>query len=405
MNDPRVAYRFRRFAPDGRPVRADSLLGRVGFGETYRGTCTDDDPLVRALRGAEDADLVRSFCIAWLSGDAKGLGDVVAFAVPLPGAVSQVCRIGALGRAADRVRSGALRVARAAVMLELAWEVLAFDPEEVTAAALLGDVATEVAADALFELVVPSRVLGSIDGEFGCPGEASPTREFRAAPVQSFVRLCDVRRLVQRVDADDAVRAWLLQRIDQRIFALFLVASRQTEGLVQCGAAGASAAVVVHAALALGLIEHPERETLLDVLRRGVEGVTEEVRGREVAATLAAVEQNLGGSVADAERRLRRHAVTSTTSDAADVLAAPLEATFDVLGAIAGGLGRLAGDTMARRLFRRTEEGFTAASNAVDAAPDVVGRALQGGASAEDWVRGVLRRAMPLGRRGSRTKK
>ncbi len=402
------AFKFPIYDADGQPIRLENVWGKMGFSDSYRGELVESDELVQAIRSAIDSDedpsriqqdLIRSFSVAWLSGQRKNLGAVLPVAIELPPSIKYIDQIGSLGRTAQKIVNGSVAVATTILLLDFTWDTVYCDMHEMSGAEVAGILFGNVAAEIAFELILPDEILNKIDSTFGLPSEPNPATAFDSAPVRSFLQLCQFRNALMSGLANDTVLDQLLNRLEQRIFALFLVNSRQIEGLSICGTSEASAAVLAHASLALGMTENSDSNEIIERIQESIDRLDDAARKVEANQTLAAIRQNLNGKAVEIERRINRHAAASMTTEAIDLATFPVSMTFELLGSIAGGLGKLSANTKAEGVFSVAEKSFKTASTTVDATPNALSYFIQGGLTVEEWTRKIASQAWSLGKR------
>ena len=104
MDKSKLRIRFPIVNITGEVLKQPGLWGSLGFREMYNGTLQDDDQCILSLKKLwskqelteQEAMLVRSFTIAWLTSFKPQLSAVVNQTVALPPSVLHIGRIGLL---------------------------------------------------------------------------------------------------------------------------------------------------------------------------------------------------------------------------------------------------------------------------------------------------------------------
>lgn len=383
MNESEVGFKFPFVDVSGKPLVANGLMGSVGFSEKYSGTTRQDDSLIVALRAAlsgqkvkaEQAELLRSFTAEWLIGRSQKLGCVVGYAVELDECISFLSQIGFL----ERTATGVGQVALGAAGLALTWD-WAFSNE-----AILGGLILDAAVDAVVG-GLSAAFEAEIDKRFGKPGSAVSRASFDIKPILTFLQCCHMRSVVRQIEADEPLLASIAKTLDMQIYSLFILNSRQLEGLACSGASEATAAVAAYAALALGLKDLSDLESLLTMLDRNLLTIECSVRQNEASNTLNAIRKHSQLNTDAIERQLNRQLVSAATTEALDLAVTPLRASLHLMSLVAGGMESIAPGHYGMA-FAKVKEGCNAAGSAANSTPDVLAAAFEGGVSAEAWAR------------------
>ena len=303
---PADTFRFPLVDITGKSLRDPSLWGSLGFREFYNGTLGDSDSLVQAIRNAHlgepmpegQCEVLRSFCLAWLTGYEKHLSVVIDYAIPVADSVQYITRIGFIDRTVKKVAAGTAGIAASIMFLEMAWESATVDFSELSVLESGSQLVHQIQMDIELERRLDD-IYAALDRQLGKAGEPTQRAAFRPTIVFDFLKLCRFRSVLSQANFDAEVQAKLMAKLDMRIFALFLANSRQIEGLTICGASEATAAIVAHAALALGLHDDKgaadtiEQIELRIALIDGSESDSE--RRREATQTLESIKRNLTG--------------------------------------------------------------------------------------------------------------
>ena len=384
------SFSFPLLSFDGQARPTQGFFGAIGVSEKYRGSISEDDELVVAIR-SEDRDerqtqLILSFTVAWLTGQKKRLGRVIAYAVDLPPSVYFISRIGMMDRTTDMIVGGTAVVAGVAgsfLFLDGVWELLPTEELGISPAAL-------VATDLAFQM--PVLIFGKVREEFGEFGTPIARKDFNPQIVFNFLQLCHLHdflcfshdhscpELVQR----------LKQKLQQRIFGLFISISRQSEGLMMNGESEALAALGGQTAIALGLQQIQSQAEILGTIEMGTKSIKNEAAANQVLATLASIRENMSVDTRQVQRELDRQLLSSMATEATGLAAQPVKLTLDLLGTMVGGLSHLAPDQTSSQLVLLVKSGLSQTSTAVDATPDAISKMLQGGIATESWVRNLI---------------
>ena len=383
MNESEVSFKFPFVDPAGTPRASGGMMGAIGFSEKYTGTTREDDALIVALRtalsghkvDAEQSELLRSFTAEWLIERSRKLGSVVGYAVELDECISFLSQIGFL----ERTATGVGRVALGVASLALTWDWIVND--EAIAGALVAGTAVDGALSGL-SLVFESK----IDKRFGKPGSAMSRASFDVKPILIFLQCCHMRAVVKELEADERLLASIAKTLDTQIYSLFMLNSRQLEGLSCSGASEATAAVAAYAAIALGLKDLSDLESLLSMLDRNLSTIECSVRQNEASNTLTAIRNHSQLNTDAIQRQLNRQLVSAATTEALDLAVTPLRASLHLMGLVAGGMESIAPGHYGMA-FAKVKEGCNAASSAANSTPDVLAAAFEGGISAEAWAR------------------
>ena len=386
----RESFSFPLLSFDGQATPTQGFLGAIGFSEKYRGTISEDDELIIAIRSeARDerqTQLMLSFTFAWLTGQQKRLGRVIAFAVELPPSVYFLSRIGMMDRTTEVIVGGTALAAEVAVsllFLDGVWELLPTEDLGISPAAL---VATDLA------LGVPVLIFGKVSEEFGEFGTPIARKDFNPEIVFNFLQLCHLHDFlaVNHKHSCPQLIQRLKQRLQQRIFGLFISISRQSEGLMMSGESEALAALGGQTAIALGLQQIQSREEILGAIETGTKSIKDDAAADQMMATLASVRENLSVDTRQVQRELDRQLLSSMATEATGLAAQPVKLTLDLLGAMVGGLSYIAPDQTSSKLVQLVKSGISQTSTAVDATPDAISKMLQGGIATESWVRNLV---------------
>ncbi len=408
MDKSKLRIRFPIVNITGEVLKQPGLWGSLGFSEMYNGTLQDDDQCILSLKKLwskqelteQEAMLVRSFTIAWLTSFKPQLSAVVNQTVALPPSVLHIGRIGLLDRTAKQVTAATASVLGTAMFLNSAWQMATVDFAALSGAESALFVFEQVCSisEARSQL---SKYLTALDNEVGSPGQPTARSAFDASSLYDFLKLCRFREVLARQEFDRLVYDRLRTRLDNRIFSLFLANSRQIEGLILSGSSESSAAVSAHAALALGLNDLAENQSL-EIFRSIETNITElqdDTRRQEAENTFRTLAENQTGQAAVLERQLRRHLDSSMATEAVDLATMPIATTFEFLGHIADGMGKYSPNSKAGSFLSLTGDGFRVASRTVDATPDALSKIIQGGVLAESWIRKLPGKLWPLGRK------
>lgn len=383
MNDSNVNFKFPLVDRSGMSLVSDGLMGSIGFSEKHSGTTCENDSLVVAIRTAlsggkiddEQAALIRSFTASWLAGQNRKLDRVVAYCVELHECIRFLSQIGFL----DRTVTGVGQVALGVAGLALTWDWVLND--EAIAGALVAGTAVDVALSGL-----PMAFEAKINKRFGEPGSAVSRASFDLKPILMFLQCCHMRAVVKEVEADEQLLASIAKTLDSQIYALFMLNSRQLEGLSCSGASEATAAVAAYAAMALGLKDLSDLESLLSMLDRNLSTIQCNVRQNEASNTLTAIRNHSQLNTDAIQRQLNRQLVSAATTEALDLAVTPLRASLHLMSLVAGGMESVAPGHYGMA-FAKVKEGCNAASSAANSTPDLLAAAFEGGISAEAWAR------------------
>ena len=389
MSESTVNFNFPLVDRDGMQIASSGLLGSVGFSEKYSGATVPDDPLVVAIRGvfrgekvdSEQQCLIRSFLVAWLLDRNRKLGQVVAYAVELRQCTNFLSQIGFLDRTATTVGHLAIGIAGIA----LTWDLMFFED------ATLGSIAGNVAAEAV--LVGLSKSFeAEIDMRFGEPGTPVKRSKFDINPILVFLQCCHLANVIECVEAEKSLSTTLSSVLEQQIFSLFMLNSRQLEGLACSGTSEATAAVAAHAAIALGLKEINHRDRILNSLEKSISSTECNLRREEASETLKAVRKHGNLDITEIERQLSRQLASASTTEALDLAVVPLRASLQLMSFVAGSMETVTPGQYGRA-FEALRNGCDAAKSAAESSPDVLANALNSGISAEAWTRQQFKKA------------
>ena len=384
------SFSFPLLSFDGKTIPAQGFLGGLGSSEKYRGSITADDELIVAIRAKERDDrqtqLILSFTVAWLTGQQKRLGRVIAFAVELPPSVYFLSRIGMIDRTTDVIVDGTVLVAGVAggfLFLDGVWDLLSTDESGMNPAAW-------IAADLAVE--IPFMIFVKVAEEFGEFGTPIARKDFNPEIVFNFLQLCHLHDFlsVDHEHRSHELVQRLQQKLQQRIFGLFVSISRQSEGLMMNGESEALAALGSQTAIALGLQQIQSQEEVLGMIEAGTKLIKDDAVAKQMMATLAAVRENISVDTRQVQRELDRQLMSSMAAEATGLAAQPVKLTLDLLGAMVGGLSYLAPDQTSSKLVLLVKSGLTQTSTAIDATPDAISKMLQGGIATESWVRNLI---------------
>lgn len=390
MNDQKTRFKFSRVDALGAPISTSDLLGSVGFAEKFTGETTEDDSVIKAIRLAfyeeplseEQSDMLRSFATAWLINRKRKLVPAVAYAVELKESIRFLSQVGFLDRTALTARNVAAGIASMA----FAWELMQYCHE-----ASFGNlVACEVAST-----VLPAAFWSEVDDRYGKPGSPVRRSDFDSDHILVFLQHCHMRLAMERVVADKTLVNSLFVALDHRIFSLFMLNSRQLEGLVCSGASEASAAVAAHAAIALGLADLRCKETIFKNLEVQVASLDCSQRKEEAAATLVAIRRHSELNTSAIERQLNRQLMSASTSEALDLVVNPLQASFQLMSLVAGGMESIVPGQYSKA-FGLLKYGCESARTAATSTPDAFATALDSGITAESWTRQQFEKAFSV---------
>jgi len=388
MTKESFSFPLLSFAGETKP--AQGFLGAIGVSEKYHGTISEEDELIVAIRSKErderQTQLVLSFTFAWLAGQQKRLGRVIAFAVELPPSVYFISRIGMMDRTTEAVVGGTALVASVAgsfLFLDGVWDLLAGEEQGISPAAWI---AADLAVD------IPLSIFEKVSEEFGEFGTPIARKDFNPEIVFNFLQLCHLHEFLyvnHKHSCPELVQR-LQQKLQQRIFGLFVSISRQSEGLMMSGQSEALAALGGQTAIALGLQQIQSREEILQMIEVGTKSIKDEAAANQILATLASVRENMSIDTRQVQRELDRQLMSSMATEATDLAAQPVRLTLDLLEAMVGGLSHLAPDQASSKLVLLVKSGIAQTSTAVDATPDAISKMLQGGIATESWVRNLI---------------
>ena len=361
-----------------------------GSQKKYRGTIAAEDELIVAIRATErderQTQLMLSFTVAWLTGQQKRLGRLIAFAVELPPSVYFLSRIGMMGRTTDVIARGTAVVAGVAgsfLFLDGVWDLVATEELGLSPAAW-------IAAD--IAVGIPFAIFEKVNEEFGEFGTPIARKDFNPEIVFNFLQLChlhDFLHVNHRHSCPELVQR-LQQGLQQRIFGLFISISRQSEGLMMSGQSEALAALGGQTAIALGLQQIQSSDEVLRMIETGTKSIKDDAVTKQILATLASVRENMSVDTRQVQRELDRQLMSSMATEATGLAAQPVKLTLDLLGTMVGGLSYLAPDQTSSKLVLLLKSGLTQTSTAVDATPDAISKMLQGGIATESWVRKLI---------------
>ena len=392
-----VTFRFPLADVTGKFLRDPSLWGSLGFREYYEGTFSETEPLIQAIRAVHRGERVaedhlrtlRSFSLAWLTSSQKGLSAVIDYAVPLADSVQYITRIGLIDRTVNKLTVATAGIATSILFLEMAWESAAVDFSEMSdlesASFMIDQMEMSAELDSRLD-----KIVRALDGQLGQVGEPTQRAAFRPDIVFDFLKLSRFRSVLAHADFDAQVHARLVSKLDARIFALFLANSRQIEGLTLCGASEATAAVVAHAALALGLLSNSDSAETLKQIEKRIMLLDDSARQTEAQQTFDAIGRNLTGKAHQLELSINRHLNSATATEAIDWATFPITSSFDLLGTIAEGLGQFAGTSKVGGFLKIAGDSFNQISSLADATPDAASHIINSGVSAEQWARNLV---------------
>ena len=384
------SFNFPLLSFDGQENPTQGFLGAIGVSEKYRGINSAEDELIVAIRATErderQTQLVLSFTVAWLTGQQKRLGRVIAFAVELPPSVYFLSRVGMMDRTTDVIVGGTAVVAGVAggfLFLDSAWELVSTEELGLSPAAL-------IAADLAFG--IPFLIFEKVNEEFGEFGTPIARKDFNPEIVFNFLQLCHLHDFLyvnHKHSCPELVQR-LQQRLQQRIFGLFISISRQSEGLMMSGQSEALAALGGQTAIALGLQQIQSSEEVLRMIETGTKSIKDDAVAKQMLATLASVRENMSVDTRQVQRELDRQLMSSMATEATGLATEPVKLTLDLLGTMVGGLSYLAPDQTSSKLILLLKSGLVQTSTAVDATPDAISKMLQGGIATESWVRNLI---------------
>ena len=383
------SFSFPLLSFDGKATPAQGFLGGIGVSEKYRGSITAEDELIVAIRSPKrderQTQLILSFTFAWLTGQQKRLGRVIAFAIELPPSVYFLSRIGMMDRTTEMIVGGtavAAGVAGSFLFLDGVWEMLPTEELGVSPA-------TWLAADfTLF--AIPTLLFGKVSEEFGEFGTPIARKDFNPEVVFNFLQLCHLHDFLEAKHTCPQLAQRLKQSLQQRIFGLFVSISRQSEGLMMNGQSEALAALGGQTAIALGLQQIQSQEEILGMIETGTKSLKDDAVANQMLATLASVRENMSVDTRQVQRELDRQLMSSMATEATGLAAQPVKLTLDLLGAMVGGLSYIAPDQTSSKLVLLLKSGLSQTSTAVDATPDAISKMLQGSIATESWVRNLI---------------
>ena len=386
MNDQKTRFKFSRVDALGAPISTSGLLGSVGFAEKFTGETTDDDSVIGTLRLAlyetsfsqeplseQQTDVLRSFAAAWLINRNRKLGPAVAYAVELKESIGFLSQVGFLDRTALTARNVATGIASMA----FAWELMQYCEVEPFSAMVANEIAIAV---------LPAAFWSEVENRFGQPGSPVRRSDFDSNHILVFLQHCHMRMAIERVDADKALIESLFAALDHRIFSLFMLNSRQLEGLVCSGASEASAAVAAHAAIALGLAHVRCKETIFENLESQIASLDDKPRKEESIATLTAIRKHLKLNTTAIERQLNRQLLSASSSEALDLVVHPVQVSLQLMSLVAGGMESIVPGQYSKA-FGILKYGCDSARTAATSTPDAFASALDSGITAESWTR------------------
>jgi hypothetical protein len=403
MNQEPAIFKFSLINDAGAYIDDRGILGSLGFAEKYSGETSDDDSLVIALRQATTKGdlsrhqkvLLRSFLAAWLNGNRRHLGDVAAYSIQLPQSVRFLSQVGFLDRTAISIARTSIGIASCALYLDASWDLATTD-WSVTSNAESALMAGKHVAAGIALIALPECVVVQIQKDFGIAGTPLKRSTFSNEPILSMLRLCSLRSTLSKLDLESVPMSQLKRQLDQRIFALFLANSRQIAGLSLSGKSEASAAVATHTAIALGLHHLPDQEDILAMCERNAEHLERESMKHEFATTINSVRANLCGDFDSINRQLNRQLASAATTEAIDLVAAPIEVSFQAMAFVADTIGKCAPDGHFKMMFHTIRDGFSTAQSATSATPDALATAIDNGISAEAWTRKKIKDLWPF---------
>lgn len=392
MTEDKMKFKIPLVDESGQRIKQDSVLGTVGFSESYRGIAADDDSLVAAIRKSLDGQkvsdaercLIRSFISSFLDRKSPELWAVVNEAVELPRTIRFLEQVGFLERTATAVGTGLANVAIAVAMFDLAWEVGAAIGEETSAAAV------SISAISATPLFLPAHVFAKMDSTFGKPGDPVSRSKFDAESVFALVRLCTMRSVVENLELEAAALERLMARLEQMSLALFLANSRQIEGLAIRGSSEASAAVAAHAALALGINGLPDIDLILQHWEQGIANLEDKLRAAEARTTLESVRAILGSDINAIEAQVSHLLASSSATEALDLAVVPLKVSFQLMGVVADALAKVSPDGHFKAAFEAANQGAEFARTTADSTPDALAKTIDFGVSVEVWARNAV---------------
>ncbi len=389
-------FKFPVVARSGKQAPRTGMLGSVGFSETIRGTISDQDPVVAAIRKSlsdkktteQEQALLRSFFVSWLGSNPGKLAAVVAHAVELPPSVRYLEQVGFLDRTAQTVTNVAGELAGLALsiaLLDLSSELLGVASGASTAA-----IASVTAVEAGMFLI-PASVTSQIDDALGVPGTPVKRADFDAETAFSLIRLCRLRSTVANLDLEKHVTDSVLASLDQRAFVLLLANSRQIEGLALSGSSEASAAIASHAAIALGLCGVGGGEDWIRTWRGGIARLDDLDRQTESTKTVDAIEEVLKYDVRSLETRISRQLASASTTEALDLAVVPLDVSFKLMGFVASTMAKATPEGHFKMALESANKGLDFARSATDSTPDAIAKAIGAGITTEAWIRNTVK--------------
>lgn len=387
-------------SPDATPIRSSGLWQTR---KQYRGQLVEGDALVTAIRAAiartqlsaEQELLLRSFAIAWLRGRPRNLGNVASFSIQLPRSVEFLSQVGFLDRTASKIATTAAGVAVCAIYLDLAWELLAYDPSTATTLETTKLLGHQLSAEAGV-MMLPSSIFREIDKSFGKPGTAIARSQFSSDPIVSMLRLCQLRSAVDLWGLSKESKQAIELSMDHRVFALLLANSRQIAGLCRRGKSEASAAIAAHAAIALGICNLPNRDELLACWHHGAEQL-QGVQQQELLQMTDSLRENLRNNFSSIDRQLNRQLTSATTTEAIGLVASPVGMSFHALEIAAASVEKFSPQGSFKSAMKVLSDGFATAKQAADSTPDALATAIDGGISLEAWARSKIQKFWPGG--------
>ena len=394
MSESNIKFKFPLVDPSGVPITSQGILGSVGFAETYKGKTIPEDAVVAAIRALhksnseetitdQQANLVRSFATQWLIHGDKKLSAVVAYSIEMQKSIHFLSQIGFLDRTATAVSQTAIGITG----IVLTWDQMFSDATDF-GSAFIGGLVMDVA-----DLGLSTLFKSEIKERFGEPGRPVKRSDFDLKPILVFLQCCHFRSVIERIEGDEKLTATLEEILDHRIFSLFMLNSRQLEGLACSGSSEATAAVAAHAAIALGLSDLRNRETIFEKLEQRISAVENEDRRKEARSTLKAIEHHVSLKTSEIERQLSRQLMSSATTEALDLAVMPMRASMQLMSLVSGGMQSMTPGQYSQ-VFSLLKQGFDSAESAANASPDVLAAALKRGIGAEAWTRQQFDRAL-----------
>lgn len=122
----------------------------------------------------------------------------------------------------------------------------------------------------------------------------------------------------------------------------------------------------------------------------------QETMTQELTYTVSSVRATLSDDFDAIDRQLNRQLASAATTEAIDLVSAPVEVSFQALAFAADTIGKCTPDGHFKMMFHSVRDGFSKAQNATSATPDALATAIEGGISAEAWARKKIKDLWPF---------